>query len=66
MKGGVKDVSPLATNAYGQVWIPFTSCNTATATWCNGIMGSIKAMILAKDKSDFPSIRRVLDQRNKA
>lgn len=66
VRGVVKDVSPLASNAYGQVWVPFTSTNTANATWCNGIMGSIKAIILAKDKSDFPEIRREFDQRHKA
>lgn len=64
VKGVVKDVSPLASNAYAQVWIPFTSTTIVDFTWCNGIMGSIKAIILAKDKSDFPALRNEFLQRH--
>ncbi|MDE6654447.1 MAG: ABC transporter permease, partial [Muribaculaceae bacterium] len=66
VKGVVKDVSPLATHAYAQVWIPFTSSTVVDFTWCNGIMGSLKAIILAKDKSDFPEVRREFLERHKA
>ncbi len=64
VKGVVKDVSPLATKAYAQVWVPFTSTTIVDFTWCKGIMGSLKAIILAKDKSDFPAIRNELAQRH--
>lgn len=66
VKGVVKDVSPLASNAYAQVWVPFTSTTTVDFTWCNDIMGPIKAIILAKDKSDFPAIRNEFLQRHNA
>lgn len=66
VKGVVKDVSPLATNAYAQVWVPFTSTTIVDFTWCEGLMGPIKAIILAKDKSDFPAIRNEFLQRHNA
>lgn len=64
VKGVVKDVSPLADNAYAQVWVPFTATTIGDFTWCNGIMGPLKAIILAKDKSDFPAIRNEFMQRH--
>lgn len=52
----VEDVSTLATHAYAQVWIPFTSTGLVDSTW-NGIMGNFCATILAADSDDFDKIR---------
>lgn len=56
VSGVVKDVSNLAKLAYANVWIPFTTTNTAKYSWCS-YMGGLSAVILAKDPSDFPAIR---------
>ena len=58
--GVVKDVSTLASMAYGKMWIPFgvaTDNCTEVGSWENGIMGMVSTTILAKDRSDFPKIR---------
>lgn len=54
--GVVRDVTNLAKLAYANIWIPFTTTNVAKTSWC-GYMGSLSAVILAKDPSDFPAIR---------
>lgn len=54
--GVVKDVSNLAQQAYSEVWIPLTTTNSATFSWCE-YMGGLSAIILAKDPADFPAIR---------
>lgn len=56
--GVVKNVSMLTSAAYGQVWIPFTSTETANFTWENNIMGVLRVYILAKSADDFPAIRQ--------
>lgn len=67
--GVVKDVSTLASTAYAQVWIPYTSTDQVTKTWENDLMGQMSCTILARDRSDFPAIReeagRRLDEFNK-
>ncbi len=58
--GVVRDVSTLATTAYGQMWMPYgvaTGNCTGVGDWENGIMGMVSTTILAKDRSDFPKIR---------
>lgn len=52
----VQDASTLATHAYGQVWIPFTSTEVVNNTW-NGVMGGLCVTILAHDEDDFDEIR---------
>lgn len=52
----VKDVSQLASTAYAQVWIPYTTTNVADIVWSN-IMGSMRVAILARSADDFPAIR---------
>lgn len=54
--GVVRDVTNLAKLAYANIWVPFTTTNIAKHSWC-GYMGSLSAIILAKDASDFPAIR---------
>ena len=55
--GVVEDVSNLASYSYGEVWIPFTSTDTAESNWANGMMGNLSVVILAKDKDDFAEIK---------
>lgn len=54
--GVVRDVSNLATTAYAEAWVPFTSTNTADVVWCD-YMGTLSATILPRDKADIPAIR---------
>ncbi len=63
--GVVKDVSTLATTAYAQVWIPYTSTNTPKDVWSKH-MGMFSVTILAHSRSDFEKIRREVDQRRDA
>lgn len=56
--GVVKDVSTLATKAYAQMWIPYTSTNSTSASevW-SGYMGNFSCTILCKSRADFPIVR---------
>ena len=54
--GVVRDVSNLATTAYAEAWVPYTSTNTIDWVWCD-YMGSLSATILPRDKADIPAIR---------
>lgn len=62
--GVVKDVSTLATTAYAQVWIPYTSTDFQNDTWNDNIMGMASCIILAHDRSDFPAIREEAERRH--
>lgn len=64
--GVVRDVSTLATTAYAQVWIPYSSTDQVNNTWNNGLMGLMSCTILAKSRSDFPAIREECDRRLEA
>ena len=58
--GVVKDVSSLAPTAYAQVWIPLLSTQITTSnqySWFDGLSGALSVSILAKQKSDFETIR---------
>ncbi|MDE6343179.1 MAG: ABC transporter permease, partial [Muribaculaceae bacterium] len=48
VSGVVKDVSTLATTAYADAWIPYTTMQTAKERW-NTHMGAMSAVILAKE-----------------
>ncbi len=56
--GVVKDVSPIASKAYSQVWIPFSLEEERNSEW-----GSLSVMILARDKADIDAIHSEADQR---
>lgn len=43
--GVVKDVSTLATVAYGQVWVPYTSTEITKDTWSDEHMGMMLSLI---------------------
>ena len=55
--GVVEDVSTLASIAYGQLWIPYTSTNVGKSTWSGGHMGYMSCTILARSRDDFDAIR---------
>lgn len=55
--GVVADVSMLATDAYAQVWIPYTAGDAEANSWGNNLMGPMRAVILARSRADFPAIR---------
>ena len=55
--GVVADVSMLATDAYAQVWIPYTAGNAEANSWGYNLMGPMRAVILARSRADFPAIR---------
>lgn len=55
ISGVVRDVSPLASSCYAQVWTPCTTLLDDTG-W-GDIMGETKAYILARSADDFDAIR---------
>lgn len=55
--GVVKDVSPLANTAYGQVWVPYTSTDLTKEVWDDGHMGMMSVTLLARSRDDFDAIR---------
>lgn len=55
--GVVADVPSVSHFAYGDVWVPFTATTTIDDVWNDGYMGMLSALILARDKADFPAIR---------
>ena len=61
--GVVKDVSTLATNAYGQLWIPYTAGGMDKDTEAGGHMGMMSCTILAKSRGDFDAIREEANRR---
>lgn len=56
--GVVADVSMLATDAYAQVWIPYTAGDAEANSWGYNLMGPMRAVILAHSRTDFPAIRQ--------
>lgn len=56
--GVVTDVSMLATDAYAQVWIPYTAGDAEANSWGYNLMGPMRAVILAHSRTDFPAIRQ--------
>lgn len=52
----VKDISKLASTAYAQVWIPYSTTNITDITWSN-TMGVMRVAILARSSDDFQAIR---------
>lgn len=68
ISGVVKDVSSLADTAYGQVWIPYLSTRVTAIenSWCDGIMGRMQVVILARSSGDFAAIREECNRRRLA
>ena len=62
ISGVVTDVSVLATSAYAQVWVPYTSTDIARLTWWEETLGQMRAVILARSAADFPAIREEAEQ----
>jgi putative ABC transport system permease protein len=60
--GVVKDVSTLATQAYGQLWVPYTAGGLDKDVW-NTHMGMMTCILLAKSREDFPAIREEANRR---
>lgn len=61
--GVVRDVSTLANSSYAQMWVPYTSKSPTLGGYNDEIQGDLKVTMLAKDKSDFPAIRKELSAR---
>ena len=61
--GVVKDVSTLATHAYGQIWIPYGTVTFNITENRDKLMGWVSVTILAKDRADFPVIREEAKRR---
>jgi len=61
--GVVKDVSTLATTAYGQVWVPYTSTEIIKDNWSDEHMGMMSCTILAHSRDDFDDIRKEAERR---
>lgn len=64
--GVVRDVSTLASSAYAQIWLPYTSSYVGTANWCDGYMGAMSVTILAHSRDDFDAIRQETNRRGDA
>ena len=56
------DVSVLATSAYAQIWVPYTSTDAEQMAWRDNTMGQMRAVILAHSSADFPKIREEAEQ----
>lgn len=63
--GVVKDISPTMTLAYANIWVPYTCFPVLTEEDGDGIIGPIKAYILAHKTADFDAIRTELDEKIK-
>ncbi len=59
--GVVRNVSNLTSYAYADIWVPLTSNGIDKNKWSDH-MGSLSAIIVAKDKSDFPTVREEYNQ----
>jgi putative ABC transport system permease protein len=67
IRGVAANVSKVADEAYGEIWIPYsTSQSLANSEGAEGICGSLQVCILARSRSDFKAIRREVQQRLEA
>ena len=57
----VRDVSPLAESAYGDIWLPYTTDNTLYDNGSDRLIGGFRCYILAKSSADFPAIHVEVD-----
>ncbi|MDE5727085.1 MAG: ABC transporter permease [Duncaniella sp.] len=56
VKGVVRDVSTLATDAYADIWVPYTTTQAINNNW-NEFMGSLKVIILPRSKEEITAVR---------
>ena len=59
--GVVRDVSTLAHDAYADVWVPYTTTNTAKHKF-NEYLGSLKSIILPHSREEIPKVREEYDR----
>ena len=59
--GVVPNVPVTRAAAWSDVWMPVTTLKSSD--WQRGIMGGFSALVLARDKSDFPRLKREFDSR---
>lgn len=63
--GVVREVSRAASDAFAEVWIPYTSNSMLyQSSFCEGVAGSFVVVILAKEAGDFETIRNELKQQS--
>lgn len=60
VRGVVADVSILASDAYGDVWIPYTSSKTLFDNSCERLLGAYSCYILARSTADLPTLKEEL------
>ena len=65
IKGVVKNVTKAATDAYAEMWVPYTSKSSLTQinNYAENMTGNFATQILAKKQSDFKSIEDELLKR---
>ena len=65
IRGVVKNVTEAATDAYAEIWVPYSSKSSFMAinSYYENMTGSFEVIILAKKRSDFKSIEEELLKR---
>lgn len=65
--GVIKDVSPLAVEAYAEVYVSYRGLGLENDTWGDGVnFGPFNTIILAESRDDFDRIRAQVRQRRQA
>lgn len=59
--GVVRDVSILRLVSYSEIWVPIST--SKSGAFRKEFMGNFMAILLARDRSDFPQIKTAVDQR---
>ena len=60
--GVVKEVSRFATQAFADIWIPYTTNESCQSSFNENMVGSFRVLLLAKAQGDFDVIRQELKQ----
>lgn len=66
IRGVVTEVSRAASDAYADVWVPYTSDETlitSSPTYGEGMIGQFRIYMLAKNKKDFDAIETEMERR---
>lgn len=64
VSGVVRDVSTLSTDAYGQVFVPYTTTENPGLTWSiMGMGGPFECFLLVKDAADIPAVKAETERR---
>ncbi len=64
--GVVEDVSPLASYAYAQFFLPLQYENKGAVTAREDFFGRLRCVVVARDAADFPAIREEVARRYEA